>query len=59
MARQHHMAEQIMGKLREIEVGLAGRRTVGELCRSVGVGEQTYYLYGRLSRCKTGISGFL
>jgi putative transposase len=43
MARQRHTAEQIIGKLREIEVGLAGGRTVGELCRSIGVAEQTYY----------------
>jgi putative transposase len=43
MARQHHTAEQIIGKLREVEVGLAGGRTVGELCRLIGVAEQTYY----------------
>jgi putative transposase len=43
MARQRHTAEQIIGKLREVEVGLAGGRKVGELCRSIGVTEQTYY----------------
>ena len=43
MARQGHTAEQIIGKLREVEVGLAGGRRVGELCRSIGVTEQTYY----------------
>ena len=59
MARQRHTAEQIIGKLREVEVGLAGGRTVGELCRSLGVTEQTYYLYGRLSLCKTGMNGCL
>jgi putative transposase len=37
MARQRHTAEQIIGKLREVEVGLAGGRKVGELCRSIGV----------------------
>jgi len=42
MARQRHAAEQIIGKLREVEVGLAGGRKVGELCRSIGVSEQTY-----------------
>jgi hypothetical protein len=35
MARQRHAAEQIIGKLREVEVGLAGGRKVGELCRSI------------------------
>ena len=43
MARQRHTAEQIIGKLREVEVGLAGGRRVGELCRSIGVTEQIYY----------------
>ena len=43
MARQRHTAEQIIGKLREVEVGLAGGRKVAELCRSIGVTEQTYY----------------
>ena len=26
-----------------LEVGLAGGRKVGEVCRSIGVSEQTYY----------------
>ena len=43
MARQRHAAEQIIGKLREVEVGLTGGRKVGELCRSIGVSEPTYY----------------
>ena len=43
MARQRHAAEQIIGKLREVEVGLAGGRKVSELCRLIGVSEQTYY----------------
>ena len=43
MARQRHTAEQIIGKLREVEVGLGGGRNVVELCRSIGVAKQTYY----------------
>jgi len=43
MARQRHTAAEIIGKLREAEVGLAGGRTVGGVCRSIGVSEQTYY----------------
>ena len=27
--------------------------TVAEVCRRIGVTEVTYYLYGRLSRCKS------
>jgi putative transposase len=43
MARQRYTAEEIIGKLREAEVVLAGGRKVGEVCRSIGVSEQTYY----------------
>jgi len=35
-------AEQIIGKLREAEVGLAQGRTVPEVVRKLGVTEQTY-----------------
>ena len=43
MARQRHTSEEIIGKLGEAEVGLAGGRKVGEVSRSIGVSEQTYY----------------
>jgi transposase-like protein len=43
MARKKHTAEQIIGKLREIEVGLAAGRSVAEMCRALAVSEQTYY----------------
>ena len=43
MARKKHTAEQIIGKLREIEVGLAAGRSMAEMCRSIAVSEQTYY----------------
>jgi transposase-like protein len=43
MARKKHTPEQIIGKLREIEVGLAVGRSVAEMCRSIAVSEQTYY----------------
>ena len=48
MGRERHTAEQIMAKLREAEVELAKGRTTGEVCRRIGVTEQTYYLYGLL-----------
>ena len=35
-------AEQIIGKLREAEVGLAQGKTVPEVVRKLGVTEQTY-----------------
>jgi putative transposase len=52
MSRKRFSIEQIINHLREAEVLLAQGRTVGEICRRIGVSEQSYYLYGRLSRCK-------
>ena len=43
MPNKRHTVEQIIGKLREAEVQLAQGSTVGEVCRSLGVTEQTYY----------------
>ena len=54
MASQRHTAEEIINKLREAEVGLAKGMAVAEVCRKLGVTEQTYYRwrkeYGGLSR---------
>jgi putative transposase len=36
MPRKRHTPEQIIGKLREAEVGLAGGQTVPEVCRPLG-----------------------
>ena len=43
MARKKHKVEQIISKLREAEVQLGQGSTVGDVCRSLGVTEQTYY----------------
>jgi putative transposase len=40
-------AEQIIGKLREAEVGLAQGKTVPEVVRKLGVTEQTYCRWKR------------
>ena len=40
-------AEQIIGKFREAEVGLAQGKTVPEVVRKLGVTEQTYYRWKR------------
>ncbi len=54
MARKRHTTEDIINKLREAEVGLARGLAVPEVCRKLGVTEQTYYRwrkeYGGLSR---------
>jgi len=53
MARKRRTPEQIINRLREVEVALAQGRTVGEAVRQIGVTEQTYYRwrkeYGGLS----------
>jgi len=43
MAKKRHTVEQIIGKLREAEVQLGQGATVGDVCRSLGITEQTYY----------------
>ena len=43
MSQKKHTAEQIIGKLREAEVELAQGATVAQVCRKIGVTEQTYY----------------
>ncbi len=43
MAKKRHTGEQIISKLREAEVLLANGRKMPQVCRKVGVTEQTYY----------------
>ena len=48
MAKKNHSVEQIIGKLREAEVRLGQGETVAQVCRSLGVTEQTYYRWRKL-----------
>ena len=43
MAGKRFTAGQIIIKLREAEVGVAQGQTVGQVCKQIGVIEQTYY----------------
>ena len=43
MSRKRYKPEQIINLLREAEVGLSQGRRVGEICRSLGISEQSYY----------------
>ena len=43
MARKRHKAEEIVAKLRHVEVLTAQGRPVAEAVRSIGVTEVTYY----------------
>lgn len=53
MVRKRYSPEQIIGYLREAEVLLSKGSTVPQICRKIGIAEQTYYRwrkeYGRLS----------
>jgi putative transposase len=43
MAKKRHTAEQIISKLREAEVLLAKGTKIAQVCRKIGVTDQTYY----------------
>jgi len=43
MARKRFKPEQIIHMLREAEIKVASGSTVGEVCRSLRITEQTYY----------------
>ncbi len=43
MAKKRHTAEQVISKLREAEVFLAKGIKMPQVCRKLGVTEQTYY----------------
>ena len=47
MPRKRYSVEQIINHLREAEVLLAQGQTVGEICRRIGVSEQSYYRWRR------------
>ena len=47
MARQRFTPEQIIAKLREVEVLVGRGATVVEACRQIGVTEQTLYRWRR------------
>ncbi len=43
MARKRYTAEQIITKLREAEVELAKGQTTPQVCKKLGISDQTYY----------------
>ncbi len=47
--KQRYTVEQIIGKLRKAEVELGQGRKVPEVCRTLGVTEQTYYRWRKAS----------
>jgi transposase-like protein len=43
MQRKRHLPEQIIRKLREAEAELAGGSDLADVCKKLGIAEQTYY----------------
>jgi len=43
MGKQHYTVEQIIVKLREVEIHCGQGKTIAEAVRMIGVTEQTYY----------------
>ena len=43
MSRKRFTMEQIIGLLREMDVKISQGKNVGQICREIGVSEQTYY----------------
>ena len=47
MARKRFTAEEIIGKLRQAEVLMAQGSKTAEVCKAIGITEQTYYRWRR------------
>jgi putative transposase len=47
MSRKRFTPKQIIGKLREAEVALVQAQTAAQVCRSLGIAEQTFYRWRR------------
>ncbi len=43
MPRLRHTVEQIFAKLREADVALSKGQAVAQVCRTLGITEQTYF----------------
>jgi len=43
MSRKRFTMEQIIGVLREVDVKVSQGKNVGQICREIGITEQTYY----------------
>ena len=47
MARKRYSAEEIVNRLREAEVLIAKGTTIAQVCKQIGVTDQTYYKWRR------------
>ena len=51
MSRRRYKPEEIVA-MRQVDVLVSQGQSMADAIRQIGVSEVTYYLYGRLSRCK-------
>ena len=47
MPRKGHSPEQVLTKLRQVEVAVANGKSVGQAVRAIGVTDHTYYRWRR------------
>ena len=47
MPRKGHSPEQVLNKLRQVEIAVAGGKSVGVAVREIGVTDHTYYRWRR------------
>jgi transposase-like protein len=47
MPRKGHSPEQVLNKLRQVEVAVAGGKSVSQAVREIGVTDHTYYRWRR------------
>ena len=47
MARKRYLAEQIVARLRQAEVELSKGQKTPQVCKKVGISEQTFYRWRR------------
>ncbi len=47
MPRKGHTPEQVLNKLRQVDVGVANGKSVGQAVREIGVTDHTYYRWRR------------
>ncbi len=47
MPRKGHSPEQVLNKLRQVEVAVASGKSVGQAVREIGVTDHTYYRWRR------------
>ena len=47
MPRKGHTPEQVLNELRQVDVGVANGKSVGQAVREIGVADHTYYRWRR------------